>query len=155
MRLVNTRSLGATIDAVDAAFFFGRTVSKSAQTEAANWIAARQGLPRSYAGMFAPTQDDFRNGITLFTGERITTRAGIAHVLGEEACRALILLNVAGAPVRKALDSASEGIMTRLRVCDDRGPGFYCCGRCTVALWRHLAAGGLDGENRLAAGSRP
>jgi hypothetical protein len=31
----------------------------------------------------------------------------------------------------------------------------YCCGGCSVALWRHLAVGGLeDAERRLAAGMR-
>jgi len=33
--------------------------------------------------------------------------------------------------------------------------GSFCCGRCTPALWRNLAAGGLDQqEARLAAGMR-
>jgi hypothetical protein len=30
--------------------------------------------------------------------------------------------------------------------------GTYCCGKCSVALWRHLAAGGLERpERHLAA----
>ena len=33
--------------------------------------------------------------------------------------------------------------------------GFYCCGRCTVSLWRHLNVGGLEnGDNRLEAGMK-
>lgn len=35
--------------------------------------------------MFAPTGRDFREGVRVFTGERMRTRAGTAHVLGEEA----------------------------------------------------------------------
>ena len=31
--------------------------------------------------------------------------------------------------------------------------GTYCCGACSISLWRHLTAGGLDGqERRLARG---
>ncbi|HET6487340.1 MAG TPA: hypothetical protein VFH83_13015, partial [Spirochaetia bacterium] len=34
-------------------------------------------------------------------------------------------------------------------------PGRYCCGKCTVGLWRHLLAGGLDRqEERLRLGIR-
>src|SRR5262249_44320331 len=32
-------------------------------------------------------------------------------------------------------------------------PGVFCCGKCTVGLWRHLAVGGLDRqEERLMKG---
>ena len=32
-------------------------------------------------------------------------------------------------------------------------PGTFCCGKCTVGLWRHLLAGGLDRqEERLRRG---
>ncbi len=152
MKLVTAGSLAKTLDAIGDAFFSGRTLPGPARDAAARWIASRQGLPGAYAGTFAPTEHDFKTGLTVFTGERITTRVGMAHILGEEACRALILLNVADSAVRQALGRASESLMARLQECEDPRPGFYCCGRCTVALWRHLAAGGLDGERRLAAG---
>jgi hypothetical protein len=33
-------------------------------------------------------------------------------------------------------------------------PGLYCCGNCSVGLWRNLLAGGLDRrEERLARGA--
>ena len=157
MSLVDKGSLAATLDVVNEAFFFGHRLAKSERAETARWIAARQGLPGSYAGMFAPTQQDFANGIRLFTGERIATRAGTSHILGEEACRVLILLDVPSADATAALQRASDGIGARLGEPAPGQPvtGRYCCGKCSAALWRHLAVGGLGGqEPRLAAGMR-
>ncbi|MBM4038298.1 MAG: hypothetical protein FJ290_07280 [Planctomycetes bacterium] len=171
MSLVRPDSLAATLDAVNEAIFFGRPLSKADRREAAAWIAARQGLPGSYHGMFAPTESDRRGGMRLFTGERVATRAATAHILGEEACRALILLGGTGIlPVAHRLEAcatqgaalarATEGMLARLRAAEERERhmgrpwlGQYCCGRCTAALWRHLAAGGLErAEHHLAAG---
>lgn len=112
--------------------------------------------------MFAPTEADFEKGVTLFTGETVRTRAGMAHILGEEACRALILLRAPGSDVRGALKRAAAGMTAILHeaaksVRWESAPGRYCCGICTVALWRHLAAGGLKDarpERWLAAGMR-
>ena len=162
MGLVHPDSLAETADAVGDALFRGRPIALAERRRAAHWIAARQGQPGAYAGMFAPTRRDFERGIRLFTGERVATRAGTAHVLGEEACRALILLNVTAPEVRRALEAASGSMSARLqasrrREVDAGRPflGQYCCGTCTAALWRHLAAGGLgqsDPEAWLAAG---
>jgi hypothetical protein len=154
MGLVNTQSLNATLDALDETFFTGRRLNRADRVEAARWIAGRQGLPGSYSSMFAPTARDFATGIRFFTGEKLPTRAGTAHVLGEEACRALILLDVKEAAVQDALRRATDGITKRLSKIS--GPcGTYCCGKCTVAYWRHLAVGGLDhAERRLAAGMK-
>lgn len=60
MKVLNTRSLAATVDAVNEAFFLGRPLSKSDRRRAAEWIAGQQGEPGSYAGMFAPMKKDFR-----------------------------------------------------------------------------------------------
>jgi hypothetical protein len=123
----------------------------------AKWIAARQGIEGAYAGMFAPTPHDFNTGARLFTGEGIASRIGTAHVLGEEACRALLLLGSRRAAVRSALRRATEGIGARLAGAESRGgsAGFFCCGTCACAVWRHLTAGGLSGgEKRLSDGLR-
>lgn len=153
MRLVDRNSLGGTIDALNEAFFFGRDLTKSQRTEAGRWIVGRQGLRGSYAGMFAPTSKDLDKGIRLFTGERIATRAGVGHVLGEEACRAMILLNVPGKQTRETLKAASAEMICRTASGQNRKAGMYCCGKCTAALWRHLAVGGLaKSEALLAAG---
>ncbi|KPJ62165.1 MAG: hypothetical protein AMS15_04840 [Planctomycetes bacterium DG_23] len=162
MKILNTRSLSATLDTVNEAFFYGRSLSESQRGKTAKWIAERQGKAGSYAQMFAPTEDDFREGIRLFTGEKISSRAGIAHILGEEACRVLILLNAPLKSVQDSLRRASLGMAQRLEKARNRDinagrrwSGMYCCGRCTSALWRHLTVGGLkdaEGERWLAAG---
>jgi hypothetical protein len=153
MKMVNTNSLAATLDAVNEAFFYGRPIPRAQRDQCAKWIASRQGKAGSYADMFAPTRRDFKAGARLFTGELIRTGAASSHILGEEACRALILLDVSAVTVREALQRASLGMMARL---DQSGrEGMYCCGKCSVSLWRHLSAGGLDkAEKRLAAGIR-
>ena len=154
MNLVNRDSLAATLDTINEAFFSGQPPSEDQRQEAARWIAGRQGLPHAYAEMFAPTPGDFAGGVRLFTGERVRSGAGIGHILGEEACRALLLLGVGDSEVDGALKRASRGMLGRLAN-DPRPDGMYCCRTCSPALWRHLAAGGLDeAEARLTAGMK-
>ncbi len=155
MKLVNHNSLAATLDAINEAFFYKKSLSGSQKEKTAKWIAGRQGLTGSYANMFAPTEYDFNEGVRLFTGERLRSKAATGHILGEEACRALILLDVSNDNVKNALKQASLGMMGALSRAEDSGyiPGMYCCGTCTCSLWRHLAVGGLEeAECRLAAG---
>jgi hypothetical protein len=102
MELLDTRSLANTIEAVNDALFFGKRIPKNETRRVAIWLAGRQGLSGSYAGMFAPTSRDFAEGIRLFTGERITSGAATGHILGEEACRALLLLDVDNEKARAA-----------------------------------------------------
>jgi len=138
------------IDALDDAWFRGKPLPPGLQRRAANWIVERCGAHGGYVeGMAAPTHRDLSRGIQLFTGERIRTGAGTRHILGEESCRALCRLQRAAPEVGSALGRANRSMTRRL----GRAEGFYCCGACTVALWRHLAAGGLDhSRRRLAAG---
>lgn len=157
MKLVYADSLGDTLNALNAAFFDAQVLTKAQREQAAVWIAARQGLPGSYAGMPAPSAQDFTTGLTTFTGERLRTRAGKSHILGEEACRALILLQIKLPEVKAALKRATAGIEQRVTACETSGPatGTYCCGICSCAYWRHLAAGGLSrNEERLVAGMK-
>jgi hypothetical protein len=151
-------SLSETIDSVNEAMFEGRSIPLVERTDIAQWIGERQGLPGAYGDTFAGFPSERESGIVLFTGERITS-ASARHILGEEACRALRLLRVSRASVTRALERASEGLMRCLdrAALDPRNsnPGKYCCGKCTVGLWRHLLAGGLDRqEERLSKGVR-
>lgn len=155
MKVVHPTSLAKTIDTINEAFFYGLLMSKNERKKAALWIAARQGQRGAYGSMFAPTEKDFREGIRLFTGERITSNAAIGHILGEEACRSLILLNIRDKEVHYAMQAATHGMLTFLYRARDKRRGFYCCGACTGALWRHLAVGGLDHtQERLRKGIR-
>jgi hypothetical protein len=140
-------SLAALVDSVEQKRYFGQRIPARELLAAAREIASRQGLPDSYAGMFAPTRLDFRRGIRVFTGEPVRSGAATAHILGQECCRLLLKLRVRDRLVSAALARAEAGMRERLNSAGRahaRHVGFYCCGICTVSFWRHLAAGGLD-----------
>jgi hypothetical protein len=156
--LINRASLSETVDAINAAHFDGRTLTAAERGEAARWIASRQGLPGSYSGTFAGFPSERSKGIVLFTGERITS-ASARHILGEEASRTLRQLRVKDSTVTRALEQADDGLMQCLAraAADPRNtnPGLFCCGKCSVGLWRNLLAGGLDRhDERLQRGAQ-
>jgi len=155
--LIDSGSLSRTVDAVNAAHFEGRRLATAERTGAARWIAGRQGLPGCYGGTFAGFPAERSKGIVVFTGERITS-ASARHILGEESSRALRLLRIRNRVVTHALDAADAGLMQCLtRAAADprnRNPGLYCCGKCSVGLWRNLLVGSLDRqEERLQRGA--
>jgi hypothetical protein len=155
--MINRASLSKTVDAISAAQFGGRTLAPAERGRVARWIASRQGLAGAYGGTFAGFPSERSKGIVLFTGERIAS-ASARHILGEEASRALRQLRVRDSKVTQALEAADEGLMRCLaRAAEDprkRNPGLYCCGKCSVGLWRNLLAGGLDRhEERLQRGA--
>jgi hypothetical protein len=155
--MINRASLSKTVDALNAAHFDGRTLPAAQRGRAARWIAGRQGLPGAYGGTFAGFPSERSRGIVLFTGERIAS-ASARHILGEEASRALRQLRMRDPKVTRALEGADDGLMRCLaRAAEDprkRNPGLFCCGKCSVGLWRNLLAGGLDRhEERLQRGA--
>jgi hypothetical protein len=156
VKLVDPTSLGVTLDRLNEALFFDRALAKADREEAAHWIAARQGLPGSYAGLFAVTPEDLSGGATVFTGEKVRTGAATRHILGEEAGRALALLGVKSADVREAMKRAGAGMEERVVDWErtlGHAAGMYCCGICTCSYWRNLTAGGLSHAGpRLARG---
>lgn len=127
MKLLHPSSLADTVNAVGDALFFQIPVPGKEAHRVAEWIAGRQGLPGSYAGMFAPTEADYGDGIRLFTGERITSGAATGHILGEEACRLLYLLGVDTPDVARVLKQASTAMDKRLKVSEREmpRPGFF------------------------------
>jgi hypothetical protein len=155
--LINRASLSQTVDAINAAHFDGSALTATERGQAARWIAARHGLPGAYGDTFAGFPSERSKGIVLFTGERITS-ASARHILGEESSRALRHLGVRDAIVTRALEGADSGLMRCLeRAAGDprnSNPGLFCCGKCSVGLWRNLLAGGLDRrEERLRRGA--
>ncbi len=138
-------SLAKTVDSVHDAFFFDLPKLKATTDEVARWIAGRQGEPGAYADMFAPSSHDAKCGIRLFTGEFLGPSASLRHVTGEEASRALILLNSRKPYVTSALERATEGMMASLQRAENMKKKWFCCGTCDPALWRHITAGGLSG----------
>jgi hypothetical protein len=145
--LVHQSSLSATVDAVNEAAFFGKAMAAKDRRRVARWIAARQGARGAYGELFAGFAPELASGIRVFTGERVTS-ASARHILGEEACRALLLLKSDDATATAALDRATVWITERVEKAAADAPrnslGAYCCGKCTVGLWRNILAGGLD-----------
>jgi hypothetical protein len=157
MNLVNINSLAGTLDSINEAFFYKKTLPKSQKEDAAKWLAGRRGKPGSYASMFAPTDKDFKKGIKVFTGEPVRSNAATGHILGEEASRALILLNISDKEAKDALNRANNGMLKRLREYETKRKvhGMYCCGICSASYWRNIVVGGLDrNEQRLATGMK-
>lgn len=156
LAVIREGSLSQTLDALGALAFEGRALPAPERVRAARWIAARQGLPGAYGDTFSGFPAELARGIVVFTGERITS-ASARHILGEEASRALRLLRVRDPKARAALERADAGLLSCLAraALDPRNtnPGRYCCGKCTVGLWRNLLSGGLDRqEERLRKG---
>jgi hypothetical protein len=155
MPYVSQESLANTIDSVSLAIFIGDKISKHVQVNIGKWLASRQGLTGSYAGMFAPTNSDFQKGIRLFTGERVTSRAAVAHILGEESCRILSILNINDREIKDSQDAAINSFASRLNESEQKGYGIgtYCCGKCSTAYWRNLLVTKLpQREERLVEG---
>ncbi|MBK8552900.1 MAG: hypothetical protein IPL53_18315 [Ignavibacteria bacterium] len=154
MSIIHTKSLYKTLDNLNQKFFDGTVLSSSERNQLAKWITERQGLKGSYTNMFAPTDNDFK-GIILFTGDKLTSKASSAHILGEESLRALHLLNVKDKKVQAAFDKARSGIKNVLEKNYKLGIyplGMFCCGKCTAALWRNISAEGVN-KNKKALDS--
>lgn len=127
MKLLHPQSLSETLSATSEALFFREPIPSDEEHRVAQWIASRQGLPGSYSGMFAPTEKDYADGIRLFTGERIASGAATGHILGEEACRTLLLLKVGEPDVRQALERAARSMDSTLTASERHlsQPGFF------------------------------
>lgn len=150
MTLLTLDSLSLTIDGVTDSMLYGRAVPTADLEAAARFIASRQGQPGSYRGLFAPTEAEYRDGIRLYTGERVRSGAGTAHILSEEAMRALLILGVETPETVAALGRAREAFAAMM---PPAPAGRYCCATCSAALWRHLGAARYsDAESRLVDG---
>ncbi len=156
--MVIADSLCATLDLINDALLVKVKISEADKLEISQWIAGRQGVNGTYAGMPAPTDEDFTKPIRKFTGEPFFSKVSISHILGQEACRILILLGKKDMEVIAALKLATHGMLLAIDRQNTNNPdrkGTYCCGSCTPAYWRHLAAGGLENaEQEIEFGMR-
>lgn len=137
MNLLDSTSLVNTVEKVNEAFLFERAVPSAEKLTTARWIASRQGEKGAYRASFAPTPRDFEQGIHLFTGEKLAY-ASARHILGEEAARAAWLLGAQDAEVKAAYQRATHWMR---QVDQFNQAGTFCCGRCTLAFWRHFWVG--------------
>ena len=147
--VINPDSLGRTLDSLNEAFFFHDPISDADRDAVVCWIAGRHGDSTASEGyLFAPTEQDYADGVALFTGERVHAEPNVKYVLGLEALHALTLLGPPTAAARAAIAQAS-GYATRLlseREANGSQMGSYRCAACTRALWRCIAAGSIRGK---------
>lgn len=149
-------SLSVTIDRVNQAYFDGVALGRAERERALKAIVNRAFSANSYGGnTFGLTPADERRRTHTFTGEGLASRASRNHIHAEEACRCLILLNRSLKRRLPELTSVSNALVQFIQRAEAQGKprGTFCCGPCTVALWRHLAVGGLgDYAKNLNAG---
>lgn len=145
MTLLNKSSLAGTIDNVNEALFFGKTISKKEAADITGWISSRLDTEYSYNRSFGVTVKDMKSKVYTFTGERLSSVVSMRHIMAEETSRVLIQLSEITGKKVKALESSNAEFMKCLNKAASEGKpvGTYCCGPCTVGLWRHLAVGGL------------
>lgn len=143
--LVHPASLTQTIDNINEAFFFGRKITREEAVEAIHFICSQKGNANAYASGFGMTDEDMSAGVYTFTGELLSSPASRRHITTEEASRTLRLL----APIAKhdiaVLQETDASLLACIKQAETKGKpvGTYCCGPCTVSLWRYLSAGGL------------
>ncbi len=155
---MNAMTLSSIVDEV-ADWQLGGRHCCGRRVKLRGFLARRQGQAGSYAGLFAPVDDEITAGYRFITGERINSDVGARHILGEEALRALILLEPDAQYQRAAIERAAASMDRRLHANETqhggghRAVGTYCCNRCTVGLWRALAVDAYPhADRRLAAG---
>ena len=158
MKYLDTNSLFHTVDNVSEAILFGLDIDRDEKIQIADFIAGRQGKPNAYAGTFAPTENDLKQDLVLFTGDKIKSRIGKCHMIGEEACRVLRKLDVQNGKTCIALQEADKGLqdqITRYLKESRYEFGTYCCKSCSCGVWMNLSSGGLNlGEGFLDAGMK-
>ena len=135
--ILDTSSLIKTIDHINEIHLQGETISSKENLEIAHWIVAQQGQKGSYRGMPAPTQADFDHGIRTFTGEGLAA-ASARHITGQEAARVTWLLGSSDPAIRRAYEQATTWMHDNEEF---HNTGTFCCGRCTLAFWRHYWVG--------------
>ncbi len=138
--ILDLTSLVSTLDNINAAFLSGEVIAPEEGLEVARWIVSRQGEKGCYRGMAAPMQADFSNGIRVFTGEKLVC-ASARHIMGQEAARATWLLGRSDPAVYNAYLHATGWMRENQEF---QHNGTFCCGRCTLAFWRHAWAGDFD-----------
>ena len=149
MKILHTNSLIETVDAFNEAVYLKYPWQQEAKPLIA-WMDSRLGKDRAYAGSYALTESDWNREFRLFTGEKVSTRAARSHIIAEESTRIMNIIKR-----ETGLDSESRTISEKRLVSQilsyrpdhTLSTGFYCCGKCSISLWRCVAGGGF--VNRL------
>ena len=144
-KLLDKSSLFKTTDNVNEAYFFGYDVSESDARETAKWILQTYDTKHSYNHSFGLTDKDMKADIKTFTGEPLNSPASKRHISAEEASRALNILKKFTPIDLPELKMNDRIFLKMLKASESFGKpaGTFCCGPCTVSLWRNMTAGGL------------
>lgn len=150
MDLLNKNSLVQTIDNISEAMLMNKEIPLKDKTLLANFILSRQDKPLAYAHTFAPTEFDLAHEFRLFTGEKVNSKVGLCHILGEEASSILRKLNSKKGNIDIALQKADNGLDSYINKYSHLYPkGFYCCKTCSSALWLNIGTGGVKSQQSL------
>jgi hypothetical protein len=141
--ILDSTSLMKTLDNINEMILYGERITVDEGLEAARWIASKQGEKGHYRYLFAPTPSDFEQGMHLFTGEKLVC-ASARHIMGQEAARAVWLLGKEDPNVRAVYDRATGWMHEDPSF---QQSGTYCCGRCTLAFWRHFWVGNFENKD--------
>ena len=133
-------SLFNTIDNVSEAILFGFNIPADEKRKVADFIISRK-INGAHADTFAPTDLDAKRDLELFTGEKITSRVGKYHMIGEEACRILRKLELSESKVDTALKKADNGLKMQIAKVYDKS--------CSCGLWLNIASGGLNNDTKF------
>lgn len=145
MKILNTKSLLATIDNFNEAHFRDADWGPEGDN-IVEWMSGRLGKQGGYRGSFAMTPSDWNRDFRLFTGERITTRAGRSHIIAEEANRVLKIIELetgSQIPALKESEVRLGELIFRDPRIDAVKTGKFCCATCSVAMWRFMSKGGF------------
>jgi len=155
MEYLDKTSLFKTIDNISEALLFDLKIPENEKLKVADFIIGQQ-HSGAYANTFAPTDIDLKQDLILLTGDKIKSRVGKCHVIGEEASRVLRKLNLQIEKVKTALKQADTGLQNFVNHWSQNSKhnyGMYCCKSCSCAFWINLASGGLkDNRKLLTAG---
>jgi hypothetical protein len=143
MKILHEGSLIQTVDSFNEAVFFGYPWQQEAKT-VMTWLSGQLGKPGAYAGSLALTPPDWKREFRVFTGEPVSTRAARSHILAEEGLRVLTIIESKTGIGGEARAVAEKLLGDRIFGREDSTAavdGMYCCGKCSVAFWRCMAAG--------------
>jgi hypothetical protein len=130
-----------TLDYVNEALLYGQEIPLADQQTISRWITTRQGAGPGYNGLYSPTNTDLEYGVSLFTGEELNSQASARHYLGQEAARLICLFASQDPEAQPAYERASQWMRAHPTFTQT---GMQCCGRCTIAYWRHFWVGEFE-----------
>ena len=144
MSLLNKTSLYKTVDSVNEALFYGVKIPKTEADSVSSWISSRYDTEHSYNHSYGLTGKDMNSKVYTFTGERLLC-ASMRHIMAEESARVVLQLSKITGRKPDTLAMTDEWFYKMLDASEKAGKpiGTFCCGPCTIGLWRYLNAGGL------------